>query len=122
MRAAQLSELKQPPRLVELDDVDGIHVEAVALNPLDIAVGSGVFYGGHPELPYVPGCEAAGRRADGARVYLFGDGRGVSKPGFLAERVGVPDDLPLAVPAGTDPALAAVAGVAGIAGWVPVAW
>jgi NADPH:quinone reductase-like Zn-dependent oxidoreductase len=70
----------------------------------------------------VPGCEAAGRTEDGALVYLFGEGRGIARPGFLAERVAVPSDLPQRVPEGSDPALVACAGVAGVAGWVPVAW
>jgi NADPH:quinone reductase len=122
VRAAQIAALKEPPQVVELDDVDGIRIEAVALNPLDIAVGSGVFYGGHPPLPYLPGCEAAGRTQDGALVYLFGDGRGVRADGFLAERVAASGDVLLRVPIDVDPALAAAAGIAGIAGWVPVAW
>lgn len=122
MRAARIAELKAPPRAVEVDDRPGIAIEAVALNPLDLAVANGVFYGGHPPLPYEPGCEAVGRAEDGALVYLFGDGRGTAKPGFLAERVDVPADLPLPLPEGTDPALAAAVGIAGIAGWVPVAW
>ncbi|HXR11023.1 MAG TPA: zinc-binding alcohol dehydrogenase family protein [Gaiellaceae bacterium] len=122
MRAAQIVELSSPPRVVELDDVDGVRIEAVALNPLDISVGSGVFYGGHPPLPYVPGCEAAGRREDGTLVYLFGEARGIAKPGFMAERVVVPPELPLPLPAGVDPALAAAVGIAGLAGWVPAAW
>ena len=122
MRAARIHALKKPPELVDLPDVDGIRIEAVALNPLDVSVGSGVFYGGHPPLPYVPGCEAAGRREDGTLVYLFGDGHGVAKDGFLAERVAVADAVVHAVPAGTDPALAAAVGIAGVAAWVPVAW
>jgi NADPH2:quinone reductase len=122
VRAAQIVELKAPPRVVELDDVAGIRIEAVALNPVDVNVGSGVFYGGHPPLPYVPGCEAAGRTDDGSLVYLFGEGRGIAQDGFLAERVAVPEDLPLRLPADVEPALAAIAGIAGIAGWVPVAW
>ena len=122
MRAAQIVELGSPPLVVEVDDVDGIRIEAVALNPLDISVGSGFFYGGHPPLPYTPGCEAAGRTDDGTLVYLFGEAYGVAKPGFLAERVAVPDGLPLRLPGGVDPALAAAAGIAGVAGWVPVAW
>ena len=128
MRGAQIVELGSPPRPAELDEPRAgagetiVTVEAVALNPLDLAVGSGVFYGGHPELPYAPGCEAAGRTADGRLVYLFGDGRGVGKPGFLAERVVVPEGLPLEVPDGVEPALAAAAGIAGVAGWVAVAW
>jgi NADPH2:quinone reductase len=125
VRGAQITELGSPPQPAELDEPVGetiVTVEAVALNPLDVAVGSGVFYGGHPPLPYTPGCEGAGRTEDGALVYLFGDGRGVAKPGFLAERVAVPADLPLRVPDGADPALVAIAGIAGVAAWVSVAW
>lgn len=122
MRAAQIVELTSPPRVVELPDVDGVRIEAVALNPLDIAVGSGVFYGGHPSLPYVPGCEAAGRLEDGTLVYLFGEGRGAARDGFLAERVVTPESLRLPLPEGTDPVVAAALGIAGIAAWAPVAW
>jgi NADPH2:quinone reductase len=122
MRAAQIVELSSPPQAVELPDGGFVRIEAVALNPLDIAVGSGVFYAGHPELPYIPGCEAVGRHEDGTLVYLFGEGRGTSKPGFLAERVAVPEDLPLPLPEGTDPVVAAAIGIAGVAAWVPVAW
>jgi NADPH:quinone reductase len=122
VRAAQISELKGAPRPVDLDDVDGLEILAVSLNPLDLAVGNGVFYGGHPPLPYVPGCEAVGRRSDGGLVYLFGEGRGVSRDGFLAERVDAPAEIELQLPEGVDPALAAAAGIAGVAAWVPVAW
>jgi NADPH:quinone reductase len=122
MRAAHLEELKAPPSVVEVDDADGLEVAAVALNPLDLAVGAGSFYGGHPPLPYVPGCEAVARTGDGGLVYLFGEGRGVARDGFLVERVDVPEAVQLRLPEGTDPALAAAAGIAGVAAWVPVAW
>jgi NADPH:quinone reductase len=123
VRAAQITELKSPPRPVELDEPpSGIRMQAVALNPLDITVGSGVFYGGHPPLPYVPGCEGVGSLEDGTPVYLFGNGRGVARDGFLAERVELPDELLIRLPDGVDPALAAAAGIAGVAAWVPVAW
>src|SRR5579883_1424483 len=101
MRAARVTELGSEPVVADVDAPepgDGelvLEVEAVALNPLDLSVGAGRFYGGHPALPYAPGCEAVARTADGGLVYLFGDGRGVAKPGFLAERVAVPADLPL---------------------------
>jgi NADPH2:quinone reductase len=122
VRAAQIAELEQPPRPVEVDDVAGLEVLAVSLNPLDLAVGNGVFYGGHPPLPYVPGCEAVAQRGDGRLVYLFGEGRGVARDGFLAERVDASADIALQLPDGVDPALAAAAGIAGVAAWVPVAW
>jgi NADPH:quinone reductase-like Zn-dependent oxidoreductase len=122
VQGARVEELKQPPRPAEVDDADGLEIVAVALNPLDLAVANGVFYGGHPPLPYVPGCEAVARRADGTLVYLFGEGRGVARDGFLQERVETTPELELELPAGTDPALAACAGIAGIAAWVPVAW
>jgi NADPH2:quinone reductase len=122
VRGALVRELTKPPEPAELDDVEGVTIEAVALNPLDLAVCNGIFYGGHPPLPYVPGCEAAGRTADGSLVYLFGGGRGARTDGFLRERVDVSDDAMLRLPDGVEPALAACAGIAGIAAWVPVAW
>ena len=122
MRGAHVNELERAPVPVEVPDCRGLEILAVALNPLDLAIANGVFYGGHPPLPYVPGCEAVARRADGRLVYVFGDGRGIARDGFLAERVDVGDELPLPLPEGVDPALAAAAGIAGIAAWVPVAW
>jgi NADPH2:quinone reductase len=122
VRAAQIRELKQPPRPADLADVDGLEILAVSLNPLDLSIADGRFYGGHPKLPYVPGCEAVGRRYDGRLVYLFGEGRGVSRDGFLAERVDPSEGIELLLPDGVDPALAAAAGIVGVAAWVPVAW
>jgi NADPH2:quinone reductase len=124
VRAARVTELGSPPVVDEVDAPAGatlLEVEAVALNPLDVAVGAGRFYGGHPPLPYVPGCEAVGRVGD-RRVYVFGEGRGVGRDGFAAERVSVPEELLVDVPDGVDAALAAACGVAGIAAWVPVVW
>jgi NADPH:quinone reductase len=122
VRAAQVSELGQPPEPVRLDDVQGLEMLAVSLNPLDLNVANGRFYGGHPPLPYVPGCEGVGRRDDGTFVYVFGEMRGVQRDGFLVERVDVPASSQLELPPEADPALAAAAGIAGIAAWVPVAW
>lgn len=128
MRAALITTLGEPPSVGDVDapsapaGEETVAVEAVGFNPLDLTVGRGVFYGGHPPLPYSPGCEAAGRLDDGSLVYLFGAGRGTAVSGFLAEQVTVPADLPLRLPDGVDPAVAAGLGIAGIAGWVPVAW
>ena len=123
MKAAQITELGSPPVVVEIDDpVDAnLEVEAVSLNPLDVAVGAGRFYGGHPPLPYVPGCEAVGRAGD-RRVYAFGDGRGIGRDGLLAERAVFPTELLVEIPEDVDAAVAAACGIAGVGGWVPVVW
>ncbi len=121
MRGAQVVELGTPPVTVEIDGDGSIEIVAVALNPLDLAVAAGRFYGGHPELPYVPGCEAVGRR-DGERLHLFGDGRGTVKDGFLVERVDFPEALAVRIADELDDAAAAACGIAGMAGWGPVAW
>jgi NADPH2:quinone reductase len=68
----------------------------------------------------VPGCEAVGYR-DGARLYLFGEGWGTRRDGFLVERVDFPLSLAVPVPDGLDDAVASACGIAGIAGWLPVA-
>lgn len=120
MRAAQIAELGKPPEAVVIDGGGPIAIVAVALNPLDLAVAAGRFYGGHPPLPYVPGCEAVGRR-DGERLYLFGEGWGTARDGFLVERVDFPLSLAVSVPDGLDDDVAPVCGIAGIAGWLPVA-
>jgi NADPH2:quinone reductase len=120
VRGAHIVELGTQPVPVEIEGDGAFEIVAVALNPLDLAVAAGRFAGGHPPLPYVPGCEAIGRR-NGERMHLFGDGRGTAKDGFLAERVDLPDALAVPVPDGLDDAVAAACGIAGMAGWAPVA-
>src|SRR5436190_8024038 len=71
MKAAVIREVGA---LAELDDVaepagEAIEVLAAPINPIDLAVSRGVLATGHPELPYVPGCEAVGRTADGGIVW-----------------------------------------------------
>ena len=94
---------------------------AAPLNPLDLAVAAGRFYGGHPPLPYVPGCECVGREAGGRVVWTFGGGLGLARNGTMAERA-EPGAVVVEVPDGADPALAAALGIAGLAGWLPLAW
>jgi NADPH2:quinone reductase len=120
VRAARIVELGSAPTLEEIEGDGAIEVVAVALNPLDLAVAAGRFYGGHPPLPYVPGAEAVGR-LDGARVYLFGEGYGVRRNGFLCERTDFPPELAVPIPDELDDATAAAAGIAGVAAWVPLA-
>ncbi|MDX6398648.1 MAG: hypothetical protein QOJ43_2056 [Gaiellaceae bacterium] len=102
-------------------DGETIEVLAAPINPLDRAVAAGRFYGGHPPLPYVPGCECVGRDSTGRIVWTFGSGLGVARNGTMAARSSV-GTVVADVPAGADPALAAALGIAGIAGFMPVVW
>jgi NADPH:quinone reductase len=125
VRAAVISELGRPPELADRPEPSGeaiYEVSAVSLNPIDVNVGAGRYFGGHPELPYVPGCEGVGRASDGTRVYLFSDGLGLSRDGLLAERAAAPADLGIPLPDAVSDEIAASCGIAGMAGWMPVAW
>jgi NADPH:quinone reductase len=125
VRAAVVEELGGDPELREWREPSGdvvVDVVAVPLNPLDFAVAAGRFYGGHPPLPYVPGCEAVGRvQGTGELVWTFGGGLGLTRDGALAERATTTPDRLAPVPDGADPAIAAALGIAGMAGWMPVA-
>src|SRR5215210_68084 len=107
--------------LAEVDDVaepagEAIEVLAAPINPIDLAVSRGVLATGHPELPYVPGCEAVGRTADGGIVWIFGGSLGRTSNGAIGERAAVGDAYSVEVPERADPALAAGLGIAGLAG------
>jgi NADPH2:quinone reductase len=129
MRAAVISELGALPELRAEPDPSPeageqlVEVLATPLNPIDINVGAGRFYGGHPPLPFIPGSEAVGRVAgSGELVWAHGSGLGTTRNGGLAERLTAPPEALLPVPEGADPALAGALGVAGLAGWLPLAW
>jgi NADPH:quinone reductase len=133
VRAAVVSEVGKIPEPGEAPDPvrgDGealVAVEAVPLNPVDINVAAGRFYGGHPPLPFVACSEVVGRvleaeaLAPGTLVWAHGAGMGTRRNGGLAERIAVPEDILVPVPDEIDPALAGALGVAGMAGWLPVA-
>ena len=124
MRAALIRELGSGPELGEIDEPAGDVVEVLAapLNPVDLGVASGTYHAGNPAPPYVPGCEAIGRTADGRTVWIFGGSLGLRRDGGMAERALIGDAAAVEVPAGVDPALAAALGIAGLAGWLPFAW
>ena len=118
MRAARLHELGGVPQVDEVDAPEGPHVVAVAaaaLNPVDIAIGSGRFYGGSPEPPYVVGSEAVGTAPDGRRVWFRGNGA-------LAEQAAASPDQTFEIPEGVDDANALACGIAGLTGWLAVSW
>ena len=120
-----ITELGRPPELADRPDPLGeeiYEISAVSLNTVDVNVGAGRYFGGHPDLPYVPGCEGVGSAPDGTRVYLFSDGLGLSRDGLLAERAAAPADLGIPLPDTVSDEIAASCGIAGMAGWMPVAW
>jgi NADPH:quinone reductase len=123
LRAALVTQLGRPPQVGEAPEPDGetLAVLAAPINPVDVAVAAGRFYGGHPELPYVPGCECVGRNGSGRIVWTFGGGLGLARNGTMAERSAV-GAVVAEVPEGADVALAAALGIAGLAGFMPVAW
>jgi NADPH:quinone reductase len=67
----------------------------------------------------VPGCEAVGR-ADGRRVYVFGDGLGIARDGTLAERAVVAEERLIPIGDDVDATTAVACGIAGIAGYLSV--
>ena len=124
MKAAVIHAVGAVPELGVAHEPVGETVDVLAapINPIDLAVSRGALSIGHPELPYVPGCEAVGRTADGRIVWLFGGSLGRTSDGALAERAAVADAYAVDVPEGADAALAAGLGIAGLAGWLPFAW
>lgn len=128
MKVAMIETIGGSPKVVEVDSViseEGmvlLDVCAVALNPVDIAIASGKFYAGHPPLPFIPALEAVAK-VDGNRlVYAQGAGYGISRNGFLAQRVLAPEASLIDIPIETDPAIAVALGTAGLAGWLSVRW
>jgi NADPH:quinone reductase len=124
VKAALIRELGGVPELGEIDEAgdDGVALLAAPVNPIDLSVSRGLLAGGAPPLPYVPGCEAVARTADGTVVWVFGGGLGRTRDGGMCERLTIGDAMAIPVPDGADPAVAAGLGIAGLAGWLPLAW
>ncbi|MGC2206536.1 MAG: zinc-binding alcohol dehydrogenase family protein [Candidatus Dormiibacterota bacterium] len=98
-----------------------IRVEAAAINPVDIRIASGTFYGGAPKLPYIPGGEGAGtvvedgRSLHGKRVRFEVSG---DESGGLAEWTAVNEEACTPIPDQLPSATAAGLGIAGVAAWI----
>ena len=91
VKAAVIREVGASPEVGTAPEPVGeaIDVLAAPINPIDLAVSRGLLASGHPELPYVPGCEAVGRTGDGRIVWVFGGSLGRRRDGALAERAAV---------------------------------
>ena len=118
MRAARLHEIGGTPRVDSVEEPAGgavVRVSAVPLNPIDISKGTGQFYGGSLNPPYVIGEEAVGV-LDGRRVWF----RGTTET--MAERAVADPARVVEVPDGVDDAVAAACGIAGVTGWLAISW
>jgi NADPH2:quinone reductase len=127
MRAAVIHELGATPVVEERDEpVRGqgqalVETGAAGVNPVDLAIGAGVFYGGHPPLPFVAGQEGVGRVLEGE---AFAPGTLVATlktaSGSLAERFTADESELWEIPDEADAVAAAALGIAGLAGWLAV--
>jgi len=118
VRAARLHELGGVPSVDDVGAPEGPNVVAVVaagLNPVDVAIGSGRFYGGSPETPYVVGSEAVGNAPDGRRVWFRTNGA-------VAEQAAASPEQTFEIPEAIDDATALACGIAGITGWLAVSW
>jgi len=118
VRAARLHALGGVPSVDDVGAPEGPNVVAVVaagLNPVDVAIGSGRFYGGSPETPYVVGSEAVGNAPDGRRVWFRTNGA-------VAEQAAASPEQTFEIPEAIDDATALACGIAGITGWLAVSW
>lgn len=132
MRAAVIHEYGETPRVEEFREPEAeeraredghrrvvVDIELAGLNPVDIAIASGAFHSGAPNLPTVVGLEGVGR-VDGGPLCYFG---GAAAPyGSFAEKALVDSSRLIELPPDVDPAQAIAFGIAGQAGWLSLAW
>ncbi|HVP03412.1 MAG TPA: zinc-binding alcohol dehydrogenase family protein [Solirubrobacteraceae bacterium] len=122
MRAAVLHAYGEPPQPGEFPEPHAgegqvvVDVLAGGLNPVDLFIASGRFYGGAPPLPSVAGREGVGRLPDGTRV-LFG--QCVAPYGSFAERTLIDAAAAIPVPDTVPDELAVGLWTAGLAAIVP---
>ncbi len=122
MNAAVVTSFDQPPHYqrFEVPTPSGPHqvlidVLAVGLHPRVRSGASGAHYTSSGRLPMVPGVDAVGRRADGARVYFVADD---AVCGTMAEHAVADLRRAVELPADADPALIAAAMNPAMSSWV----
>lgn len=126
MKAVRLAAWGQTPVVEDVPEPDRAHgtalvrLRAASLNPVDLAIASGRFYGDTPEPPFVVGAEAVGevvesdRLPAGSRVWCLTTTGGFGEY-FIAD-----EDRLVHIPDGISDADAAAIGIAGLAGWMSV--
>jgi NADPH2:quinone reductase len=129
VRAALVEQIGQSPVVGEVAEPQRgagqalVQVTAAAINPIDVSMSLGKFYGGAPEVPYVMGREGVGRVIEGERLepgtqIWFQPPAG----GTFAEYAIADEDQAIVLPEGTDHSLAAALGIAPLTGWLAVEW
>lgn len=126
MKAVVLDAWGQTPVVRDVDEPSPgvgqalLRLRAAGLNPVDLAIASGRFYGATPEPPLTLGAEVVGevvrsaRFAAGTRVWCL------TTTGGFGEYVCAPEELLVPVPDGISDEVAAAIGIAGLAGWMSV--
>jgi NADPH2:quinone reductase len=95
-----------------------VEVRAAGLNPVDVAICAGRFYGGRPPLPCVAGREGVGL-LDGRRVYFDAP---ILPFGSMAERALIDPRSTYDVPEGVGDGVAVALGISGLAAWLALTW
>lgn len=111
MKAIRVHAWNEAPRVENLPEPRGgtgltlVRMHAATVGHIDRSVWSGAFLRG-PQLPYVPGVEAAGvvissdKFQPGDRVWLRGAGLGVTRDGTWREVIEAPDEALGSLPEG----------------------
>lgn len=123
MRAAVLNEYGAPQAGEFRDPAPAsgqalVEVLAAGVNPVDIAISAGRFYGGKPELPSVVGREGVGL-LDGRRVYFDAP---IAPFGSIAERAPIDPGSTCPLPDAVEDGLAIALGISGLAAWLALTW
>lgn len=124
MRAAVLTSFGAPDAS-EFEDPTAangatvVTVLAAAINHVDLAKASGIFYTGPPVLPSVVGTDGVGRCEDGRLVYFDST---VLPYGSMAEQTLVKDEALISASEDVDPTVLAALGNAGLAAHTALQW
>lgn len=125
IQAALITALGEPPVVDSIpapEPVEGgevVEVLLAGINPVDIAIASGLFDAGTPPLPYTAGREGIARKADGQVVWFD---EVLFPTGSMAERAVLPAGHGVELPEGTAPEQAIGFGIAGTAAWLGLEW
>jgi NADPH:quinone reductase-like Zn-dependent oxidoreductase len=123
MKAAVIDAAGSAPRYADFAEPvveegrELVTLVAAGIHPIVRGLASGKHYGSAGTWPLIPGVDAVARAADGTLLYT---GYVAAPYGTLAERMVVPGDLRLPLPAGADPVQVAAGMNPGLSSWMPL--